>query len=513
MIGRWFIIILIVSFSCRNSGEQSLDNIIEGHEITVHIKNGLIYDGRGNPPEKGDILISGDEIIYVGKISDEINAPKVIDATGMVVSPGFIDPHAHGNPLRNDFNNFISQGVTSIALGQDGSSPFTSDFLTWAKKIDSAGTKVNIIPFMGHGTLRKKAGVPLDGTPNNAQLKWMNETLSNVLDQGVFGLTTGLEYIPGFYAEEVELISLAKTVGSKNALIMSHMRNEDNDKVDQSIMELLRQGQYTRVQASHLKVVYGKGSARAQQILGTLDSARKMGIDVYADTYPYTASYTGIGIVFPEWSKPPNNYEEVLQARRGELREYLIERISYRNGPEATLLGTSPWIGKTLEQIADSLGKHYADVLIDDIGPGGASGAYFVMDQELQETLFAGENVMVCSDGSPTMHHPRGYGSFAKIIEEYIVKKKLVSMEVGIWKMSGLQAESMGLTSRGVIEVGKKADIVIFDPQKVKANATYSDPHKEATGIEYVLLNGKVVREKGNVINKKYGKILLKKNE
>ena len=311
----------------------------------------------------------------------------------------------------------------------------------------------------------------------------------------------------GFHGHE-ELIALAKTVGELDGIIMSHNRNEDDYAVNESVRELIRQGKHCRVQVSHMKVVYGKGRGRADELLAIIDSARVAGIDVYADVYPYTASHTGIGIVFPDWAKAPNDYELVKRNRRNELKDFLTERVNYRNGPEATLFGTKPWAGQTLKQVADSLGKDFADVLIDDIGPSGASAAYFVMDNELQERLLQGEFTMACTDGSPTMRHPRGYGSYAKIIAEYVYKNNLFSLEEAIYKMSSLPAKTIGISKRGSIIVGNKADLLLFDPGKVSAPASFENPFQLSTGINWMMINGRVVKVEEEISSVSAGEVL-----
>jgi N-acyl-D-aspartate/D-glutamate deacylase len=226
--------------------------------------------------------------------------------------------------------------------------------------------------------------------------------------------------------------------------------------------------------------------------------------------YPYTASYTGIGIVFPEWAKPPYDYKEVVNSRRNELAEYLHKRVTLRNGPEATLFGTAPWAGKTLAEVASELHKPFEDVLIDNIGPSGAGAAYFVMDQELQDRLFIDPYIMVCSDGSPTMRHPRGYGSFAKIIRYYVREKKLLSLEEAVHKMTGLPAQTLHLheQNRGLLKRGFSADILIFDPSEVKDLATFEDPHQLAEGFDWVIVNGILTRANGEFTDKRGGKML-----
>jgi len=481
----------------------------QGRHYDLLIRNGRVLDGQDSIARRADVLIRNDSILFIGEVdTSAIAVEQVIDAAGKYVTPGFIDTHAHGDPLETPgFENFLAMGVTTICLGQDGDSPEYEDIRPWMEKVDSIGPGVNIAMFAGHGTLRQLSGVGYKPEPEPAELAKMEALLVDALDAGCFGLTTGLEYTPGIYAGDGELAALAKVVGAEDGLAMSHVRNEDNDAIEASIRELLRQGQYCNVQVSHLKVVYGKGEERAEEILALLDSARsKNGFAVTADIYPYTASYTGIGIVFPQWAKPPNNYEQVKRERREELLEFLRRKIMARNGPQATLFGTAPYAGKTLAEVAAEQGRPFEEVLLD-IGPGGASGAYFVMDEALQGRLMEDSHVMVCSDGSPSMRHPRGYGSFAKIIEQYVQQEQRFPLGEAVRKMTSLPAQALGLKDRGMLKAGYRADLLVFDPKKVRARATFSDPHQLAEGMDWVVVNGKVAFQDGQLRGRR-GRVL-----
>ncbi|WP_020533826.1 N-acyl-D-amino-acid deacylase family protein [Flexithrix dorotheae] len=503
---------LLLAFSCKEEKKPTPFEILisQQTDFDVLIHRGQVVDGSGATAFAADILLKGDSIAFVGQVDTaKITFSKYIDAKGKTVSPGFIDTHAHGNPLKTpDFENFLAMGVTTISLGQDGFSPSYPNIEEWFNKIEDKGIRPNLAMFIGHGTLRQLSGINFNPDPSEEELEKMGNILEKALQAGCLGMTTGLEYTPGTYGKKEELVHLAKIVGKHDKMIMSHMRNEDDEAMENSISELLEQGKYCHVHVSHMKVVYGKGEERAHEILGILENARKEGIEVTADVYPYNASYTGIGIVFPDWAKGPNNYANVKITKKDELAAYLRQRVTKRNGPEATLLGTAPWTGKTLAQVAKESGKPFEEVLIDDIGPGGASGAYFVMNETLQETFVKDSLVMICSDGSPTGHHPRGHGTFAKVIEEYVFQKQLFSLEEAIRKMTSLSAESMGLTDRGRIEVGKKADILIFEPEKVQAKATYENPYQLAEGFDWVLINGDIKRENGQLVGERNGVIL-----
>ncbi|WP_205503296.1 N-acyl-D-amino-acid deacylase family protein [Rufibacter psychrotolerans] len=475
----------------------------------VLLLDGQVIDGTGQKAFAADVLIRHDTIAFVGEVDPRlVQVQKTIDARGKVVSPGFIDTHAHGDPLgERGFLNFLAQGATTVTLGNDGAHP--QNLQSWMQRVDQAGSEVNIALFVGHGTLRQEAGLNYDSLPTQAQLEKMGQLLREKLDLGCLGLSTGLEYLPGFYAPPYELEYLAKEVGAKGKLITSHVRNEDDQAIEASLNELLLQGKHCPVHVSHLKVVFGKGKARAEQILDQLEQARQRGIRVTADVYPYTASFTGISILFPEWALPPHSYEQVVATRRQELLEYLRNRVNKRNGPQATLLGTAPFAGKTLAQLAQEKQKPFEEVLLEDIGPGGASAAYFVMDEALQARFIVDPTVMICSDGGPDMRHPRGYGSFARILEAYVVRTKQLSLEEAIRKMTSLSARTMGLADRGEIAVGKKADLLVFDPAQVHETTTYENPFQLATGFETVLVNGKVSVENGRLVQKN-GKVLRK---
>ncbi len=503
---------LFIAFSCTNE-PTAFENFRQVHpslEFDLLIKNGKVIDGTGKPAYQADVLIQADSIAFIGEVDTTATRfKKIIDASGKFVSPGFIDTHSHGNPLETpDFQNFLAMGATTISLGKDGSSPAQEDLSEWMQAVEDTMPGVNIAMFVGHGTLRMLSGIKYNPRPTQEQIADMGQMLARNLDAGCFGMTTGLEYIPGTYAPDYELEHLAKIVGEKGKFITSHVRNEDDEAIESSLRELLLQGRYCPVVVSHIKVVYGKGESRAEEILQLLDSARAEGIKVTADVYPYTASYTTISIVFPEWALSPHDYDEVVRTKRAELAEFLREKVKQRNGPEATLIGTAPWAGKTLAQVAEDLDKPFEDVLIDDIKPGGASGAYFVMDDNLQARFITDSSVMICSDGSPTSRHPRGHGTFAKIIEQYVLQDSLLSLEEAVRKMTSLPAQTMGLADRGVLAPGMKADILVFDPKFVKATATYENPFQLAEGFDEVIVNGQLSLEKGAFSGQRHGKML-----
>jgi N-acyl-D-aspartate/D-glutamate deacylase len=476
------------------------------------IRNGTLIDGTGAPGRQADVLILGDRIARVGSIDAEsVSAERVIDATGKVVTPGFINAHSHGDPLKTpEFENSLAMGVTSICLGQDGESP--EDLAGWMRAVEQARPAINVATFVGHGTVRNLAGVGLQPDPAPRQIEAMQRLVREAMEQGCLGLTTGLEYQPGSFANLEELAALAQPVGQAGGLVMSHMRSEDDDQIAAALDELLAQGRRGNcpVHVSHIKVGYGHGAARAERLLAQMEAARAAGLRVTADIYPYNASYTGIGIMFPDWAKPPHDYAEVVRTRRAELADYLRRRVTKRNGPQATLFGTAPWTGKTLAQVAAELDKPFEDVLIDDIGLHGAEAAYFVMDAELQERLLVDPHVMICSDGGATSQHPRGHGAFARVIRKFVVERKLLSLEEAVRKMTGLTAATVGLErlKRGRLAKGYAADLLVFDPTRVCDHATYEQPHQLSTGFDWVIVNGRIAHENGRATGVRAGRLL-----
>ena len=495
---------LLFSLICSPTFAQSAEQASE----KLYIKNAIIIDGTGAERFSGSVLIENGIIAKAGSFSTSKNfTGQTIDAEGRVVSPGFIDTHSHGNPLGTPrVNNFLSMGVTTITLGQDGSSPGIDDFESWINLVNETGTGPNIVHFTGHNSLRRLADAPRTPNLDDQIISEMKNYLSDALSDGSFGLSTGLEYDHGRFSDQHELNELAKPVADAGGIVMSHMRNEDDDAIEESVQELINQGQSSgaAVHASHLKIVYAQDPAHADAVLQLMNEARESGLSITGDVYPYTASYTGISILFPDFALPPNSYRDAIESRRDELAEFLRNRINSRNGPGATLFGTAPWSGMTLKQVSDSLNKPFEDVLIDDIGPHGTGAAYFVMNEEVMKRFLKDPYIMVSSDGSPTMRHPRGYGSFAKIIRKYVNQENLLTLEAAIYKMSGLPAKTLGLSDkttveipRGVIREGYAADLLIFDPENIRDNATFENPHRIAGGFDWVIVNGiAVIKER-----------------
>jgi len=463
------------------------------------ISGGLLIDGTGAPARRTDLLIVEGRIAHVGIVDpDTLDVSELVDATGLVVTPGFIDAHAHGNPLSTPgFPSFLAQGVTTIVLGQDGSSPEVSELPELMRSVSTAQPAVNVAWLVGHNTIRGESGVGF-GAPGAAGLERMVALVAAGLEAGAFGLSLGLEYTPGNQAGPEELAAIARPVAARGGIVMSHMRNEDADQVEASLAELIEQGRLSgaRVHASHIKIVLGNDPSQARRLLEVMESARREGVRVTADIYPYTASFAGLSILFPDWARPPNDYQAVVRNRRAELAEYLRLRVQNRNGPEATLFGSGTWSGRTLAEVARELGRPFEEVLVD-LGPGGGQAAYFVMNEEVMATLLAGPHVAIASDGSPTMNHPRGYGTFPRVLRRFVVEEGLLTLEEAVYRMTGLTASILGFDDPARVEVprgrlaeGWAADVLVFDPAELRDRADFEAPHLLAEGMRGVWVNG-----------------------
>lgn len=469
------------------------------------LRDVLLVDGTGRPGRRTDVVVRGDRVDRIGRVPDrKAKGLRVVEGGGRVLAPGFIDLHTHGDPLTEAYTQYLAMGVTTVLLGQDGGSPSLPDrgrepgsLQAWMAAMARATPDINVATLSGHGALRRRAGID-DGTrrPSDAQLERLQSILEADLRAGAFGMSTGLEYVPGRYAETRELASLGPVIARHDGVAMSHMRNEDADAVRDSIRELVVAAGPARAHVSHLKMVYGKGEAAAEGLLAFMQDLRATGKALTADAYPYEASYTGVAIVFPEWALPPADYAAVREARRDELRAYLQQRMEQRNGPEALLFGTGHFTGRTLAQVAAEQDKPFADVLLE-LGPGGGKAAHFVMDRALQDRLLLGAFVALGSDGWPGGSHPRSAGTFAKFIEEFVVKHPRLSIEDAVRKMTSLPASIIGLVNRGTIRAGAMADLVLFDPAKVRARSDYVNPTAVAAGVDLVVVNGQPAFEAG----------------
>jgi N-acyl-D-amino-acid deacylase len=514
-IGKWAL--AVAALTCLGAQAPGTATPDYGSTYDLLLSNAQVVDGLGGPAYEADILVRGDTIVFVGQADESrVRAGRTVAANGRVAAPGFIDTHAHSDILDPavSFENFVAQGVTTIILGQDGGSPRTADgnripLRTWLAAVEKREPELNVAVLSGHGTLRQTAGATSDALPTPQQFARMKEMLREDLAAGALGLSTGLEYVPGRYSSREELIELAKVVGKVDGVVVSHLRTEDSGQIGGAIDELLEQGRHARVHLSHVKIVLGKRAEEATAVLKQLEEARSRGISVTGDVYPYLAGYNDLGLVYPPWAKAKNQFELAARERRHELESYLLARVNLRNGPGAILLASAPYSGMTLEQVAQQKRKPFQKIIVD-LGYGGPKAAHFVMSQPVQDVFILDENIAIATDGGPTIAHPRSFGTFAKVLEEYVVRDRRMSLEAAVRKMTALPAQAMGLRDRGVLRAGAKADIVLFDPRKIAAKATWEKPALFAQGFDLVLINGRPAREEGRMNRNTSGRVLLR---
>lgn len=518
-----------------------LSAVAVGACASVHdlaIVGGRVIDGTGRAPRAATVLVDGDAIRAIVPPGRRIRARETIDARGAYVTPGFIDLHAHGNPLVDrSFANFLLQGATTVVLGQDGMSPqdtgsayaaavsldvwersaaasTPSDasvpvtLAQWMRRVEQGPMDVNVAPLSGHGTLRTVAGTGVSPTPTEAQKRAMERILRADLDAGAFGLSSGLEYVPGVYASTGELVALADVVGERDGVVMSHLRSEDDDKIARAIDELVAQGRRARVEVSHLKIVYGREARQARAVLDALGAARERGVRVQADVYPYLAGYADMTLLYPDWARRREQWDVAVRERRGDLEQYLFERVMRRNGPGAILITSGTWAGKTLDEVATETRKPFVEVLIDTFGYGGPLAAHRVMSADVQDVFVLSPDVAISTDGGPWIRHPRSWGTYSRVLEEYVQRRGALSVEAAVRKMTALPASVLGLTDRGRIAPGLKADLVVFDLAAVRTRATWTDPALPPSGFTAVVLNGQVAARDGVQSSARAGRML-----
>ncbi len=505
-----------------------------GGPVDLAILDGSIVDGTGAPGRTGDILVRGGKIVFVGDADEhDLDARRTIRAAGKVVAPGFIDLHAHGNPLIDgSFRNFLLQGVTTVVLGQDGVSPQAERgegklptlalwrnalapptgspimLAQWLDAVDRKRPDVNIAALSGFGTNRMISGTGTAPVPTAPQLAAEKEILRADLAAGAFGMSSGLEYVPDRYAETAELVTLANIVGDHGGVVMSHMRTEDDSEIAGAIAELIAQGRKARVNISHLKIVFGKTRRQAESVLAQIREARRNGVELSADVYPYIAGFADMTLLYPPWAKQRTEWDVAVRTRRAELAAYLQARVMKRNGPEAILIAEGAFAGLTLQQVADREKMTFVDVLIDRFGYPGPNAAHRVMSAEVQETFVAAPDVAISTDGGPWIHHPRSWGSYPKTLREYVVDSGRLSIEAAIHKMTGLPARVLALPDRGRIAVGAKADLVVIDFATIESTATWGKYDQVPMGFVAVIVNGAIAAENGVPAPQRHGHTL-----
>ena len=494
------------------------------------IRGGKVVDGSGNPWYHADIAIKNDRIAEIGQLSNH-EAKRVIDAHGLVVAPGFIDPHTHA--LRGIFEvpnaeSALLQGVTTLTEGNDGSSPYPID--RHYADIDNLRISPNWAVFVGQGTIRQRViGFGLrKATPE--EMERMKQMVRDAMEQGALGISTGLFYVPGSFTSTEEVIELSKVAAEYNGIYISHIREEAAQLID-SVQETIRIGEEANipVQITHHKVIGVENWGASIESLRLVDEARKRGVDVTIDQYPYTASQTSINALIPQWAQAGGREEMLSRINSTEtystIKNEVVAKILYDRGggdPKNVFISRNSWdpdmAGKNLAELAIDAGleptpENAADVVFDIIRGGGATAVYHAIGPEDVDRIMQHPATAIGSDGPVGVFgegapHPRQYGTFARVLGLYVRERKILSLEEAIRKMSSQSARRLGIHDRGLITKGYFADIAIFDPDEIIDKATFENPHQYAIGTKFVLVNGTVVVENGQHTGARPGRIL-----
>ena len=527
----------------------------------VMIANGRIIDGTGNPWFYGDVAIRGDRIAAIGRGGALAGRParRRIDATGMVVAPGFIDIQSGGGGfLSGDGRSVgkLTQGITTEILGEaytgapiselsiggrTGDRPATDarrrfmgphGFDAWLRAMESNGVSPNVGSFVGASTLREYGMGLRMGAATGAPLDSMRAAMRRAMEDGAFGLGSALIYPPGNYASTEELIEIAKAMAPYGGLYITHMRSEA-DKVLEAMDEAFRIGQQggVPVELYHLKAAGTANWHKMPAMIAKIDSARAAGLDVQANVYPYTAGGTGLAACFPPRFDADGQLRKRLAdpAIRAQIRAEFARPTSYWESlceqatPKGVLLTTlrapqnQRWSGHRLSEVATGTGKDWLETLMDLVltEPGGIGTIYFLMNEDNVRLALRQPWIKFGTDASGQdpdsargMTHPRGYGTYPRILGRYVRDERIIPLEDAVRKMTGAVAERLLIGDRGLLRPGMFADVVVFDPRTIQEHSTYEKPHQLSTGVREVLVNGTEVIRDGRHTGAKPGRIV-----
>ncbi|MDR1553393.1 MAG: D-aminoacylase [Prevotellaceae bacterium] len=496
------------------------------------IKNGLVYSGNGDLPVVADIAVKDNKIAAIGKVGESAN--QIIDAKNFAVSPGFIDIHTHTDTnlfICPEGDSRIYQGITTDVGGNCGGSPFPySDkdfeerktqlrygYPSWQHvdgffdALEKNKISINYASFTGHGDLRSVVVGDNDIPATQEQIEQMKNLLQHQIACGSIGISYGLEYAPGSYANTQELVELCKVVAKNDALYAIHMRNED-DYVEEAIKEAIDVARQSgvRLEISHLKAQNANNWHKAPNMLKIIEEAYSSGVNVAFDRYPYIAFSTGLSTFIPLWARQGSNAEVLSRLKDRvnfeKISQYAESRIKRLGGGQNVIITSgkgenAEFIGKNLIECAEISHKKETDFIRDILlaENGHVNMVCFAMTEDNVKIFLSHKLGMPASDGSvyspvgdlsTGKPHPRSYGTFPRFLGKYCRDEKIVDLSTGIMKMTKLPASRLNLKNRGTIQVGNFADIVVFDVDKIIDKAEFTNPHQFAAGIEHVLVNG-----------------------
>jgi N-acyl-D-amino-acid deacylase len=503
----------------------------QGPPYDLLIRNGRIVDGTGSPWYRGDLAVRGDTIV---RIAPRIDTPaaRTIDAAGKIVAPGFIDIHTHSR--RGIFQvptaeNYVRQGVTTLMEGPDGSSPLP--IKPFLDRVAALKVSPNIGLFVGQGTIRDEVIGPTNRKATEAEIEQMRGLVRQGMEDGAFGLSSGLFYVPGTFTPTAEVVELAKVAGRMGGIYISHMRDEASAILD-SVRETIEIGEKGGLptQVTHHKIIGKSNWGKSADTLALIDAARARGVDATLDQYPYTASSTSIQAALIPAYALEGGREAVLKrlrtpGMRNELQKETARLILEERGggdPNNVQIARCDWDhsldGKRLGEITKGRGlqptvENAADTALWIVEKGGCSGIFHAINEDDLQRILRHPATMIGSDGEVPIFgesnpHPRSYGTFARVLGRYVRELKTITLEDAVRKMSAFPAQRIGLADRGVLREGMKADIAIFDPATVRDLATFERPHQYAEGMSQVIVNGSVAFDGGRMTDARPGRIL-----
>jgi dihydroorotase/N-acyl-D-amino-acid deacylase len=494
------------------------------------IRGGRVLDGAGNPWALADVAIRQDEIAAIGPGLPG-KGSREIDASGLVVSPGFIDIHTHARRGIFDVptaDNYVRQGVTTIFEGQDGSSPLP--LRPFLERIAALGISPNWGMFAGQGSVREAVIGRANRAATPSELAVMKGLVRGAMRDGAFGLSTGLFYVPGIFTPTGEVIALAAVAGEMGGMHVSHMRNEAAG-ILASVKETIAVGEqgHMPTQITHHKIIGTKNWGRSVDTLALVADARARGVDVTIDQYPYTASSTGIDALLPPWALEGQQADVVARLRdagqRARIKQAIIESLTEDRGggdPKNVQIAACAWdpslAGKNLAEVTRARGsdpttENAAETAMWIVERGGAQGIFHAIDESDLERILKDPVTMIASDGEVPIFgkaspHPRSYGTFVRVLGRYVRERHVLTLADAVRKMTSFPAQRVGLPDRGILRPGMKADIAVWDAATIADMATYEQPHQYAAGVRAVVVNGQVVFENGKMTPARPGRVL-----
>lgn len=491
----------------------------------IIIKGGTIYDGTSTPSYLADIGISGDKIVKIGKIRSE--DATIIDASELIVAPGFIDMHTHCdraffNPDLIAAENYLSQGVTTVVTGNCGGGTYKVN--ETFSRLDSTGFGTNVIHLVGHNTLRSAVMGMANRAPTEEEMQEMKDLAAEAMEGGAAGFSSGLFYTPGSFAEADEVLEIARTVNEYGGIYASHLRDESNYSIGllDALKEAIDVGEKSGlpVQISHIKALGKPVWGLSDEACAIIEEAQKRGVKVMADQYPYPASSTSLAAaVVPRWVQANGAIRKNLGNKDllPKIKEEIAYNVERRGGPESLIVvafkTNESFAGKSVKEISDILELSVEDTVVYLCLNGSPGIISFNMDESDLNYFMQKDYVMTGSDGhiprsKTDKIHPRSYGAFTRKIRKYVLDEEVITMEHAIRAATSLPAEMLGLNNRGMIIEDFIADIVIFDPKNIKDEASFDDPQQHSSGLPFLIVNGKIVIENCTFTGVKAGKPL-----